>query len=288
MASVTAAATFVQITRDELEEWLDSIGYRGKWERDIRYVGMYLIKLSDTVAVKLSSTIGSKDDAMGRGKASMQLALVSSVTGRTVNKKAQGQDHFKRTIGWKKTWATGIETMKKAYMSSSDFYDVIAGIVDRDAYKDDLLQQIKKVQGWENNPDLVGYYRKIEKGGVLMPRERGALDAEINRPATPKPPERFVAPERRQEPVRPEPQEPAQQSLPGSDKKEMRMDALRKLYVMAKRSNNDWVMNFAQDIAQKFVSQGRALSGPQIRILTEKLRNYRVMDSNGNPAQDLF
>lgn len=279
-----AAATFVQISREELEDWLNSSGYRGKWERDARSAGLYLIKLSDNVAVKLSSTIGSKDDAMGRGKASMQLSLVSTVTGRVLNKKAQGQDHFKRTTGWMKTWAAGIETMKRAYLSSSDFYDVIAGIVDRDAYKDELLAKIKNVPDWGNNPDLVGYYRKIERGGVLMPREQNSLENLLTQPVSVERP----APE----PRRPEPRpEPAQRSLPNLDAKntqDLRMDALRKLWVVARRRDDNWTMGFAQDIAQKYIAQDRPISVPQRRIILEKLKSYGVQDLNGKPAYELF
>jgi hypothetical protein len=277
MTSVTAAATYVQISREELEEWLDAIGYRGKWERDHKYAGVYLIKLSPTVAVKLSSTIGSQDDAMGRGQASMQLSLVSLVTGRVVNKKAQGQSHFKRTIGWKKTWALGIETMKKAYLSSSDFYDVIASIEDRDAYKNDLLRQIEKIPGWDNDAELINYYRKIERGGVLMPREMEFITEEAKRPAKGPDPQK----------IEPDPKAPDPVGEV-DDVREIRMDALRKLWVLAKRANDEWTMNFAKDIAQKFVSQGRRLTGPQLKIVSDKLKKYGVRDSNGSPAYELF
>lgn len=278
MNLVMAAATYVQITREELEEWLDSIGFRGKWERDPRYKGVYLLKLSSSVAVKLSSTIGSEDDAMGRGQASMQLALVSTVTGRVVNKKAQGQSHFKRTVGWKKTWAAGIDTMKKAYLSSSDFYDVIATIADRDAYKNDMLRMIEKVPGWDNDAELINYYRKIERGGVLMPREVEFINEEAQR-----------RPAKGPDPQKIEPDPSGEE--PSDDVhlvRELRMDALRKLWVLAKRANDEWTMKFAQDIAQKFVSQGRRLSGPQIHHVSEKLKKYRIPDMNGKPAYELF
>jgi hypothetical protein len=266
----TAAATYVQISRDELEDWLNTIGYRGKWERDPRYAGTYLIELSPTVGVKLSSTIGSRDDAMGRGKASMQLALVSLVTGKVLNKKAQGQSHFKRTTGWKKTWATGIETMKKAYLASADFYDVISVIEDRDKYRSDLLEEISTIAGWSSDAELAGFYRKVEKGGVLMPREQKVIEEAKDRPAK--------IPDPQKEEVTPS----------GDDATEAKIDALRKLWVASRRSNDDWTMRFAEDIATKFVSQGRNLSAPQIRVVVEKLKKYRVPDMNGDPAFELF
>lgn len=284
MNQITAAgATFVQVSRDELEAWLDAIGFHGKWERDQRYQGVYLLKLAPSVAVKLSSTIGSKDDAMGVGKASMQLALVSTVTGRTLNKKAQGQSHFKRTVGWKKTWAAGVDTMKKAYLASSDFYDAIAEIADRDAYKDDLLIGIEKIPGWENDRELLSFYRKVERGGVLMPRELAAVKEAMARPLPKTPDPQRIEPG----PAKAEggfTYDPASIEIT----KELRIDALRKLWVLAKRGDDAWTMQFAQDIAQKYVAQGRRLSGPQLHIVSEKLKSYRIIDSNGKPAQELF
>ena len=281
MNQVTAAATYVQVTREELEEWLNSIGFSGKWERDSRYQGVYLLKLAPAVAVKLSSTIGSKDDAMGKGQASMQLSLVSTVTNRVLNKKAQGQSHFKRTVGWKKTWAGGIETMKKAYLSSSDFYDAIAVIADREVYMNDLLRAIETIPGWDNDSELLNLYRKAERGGVLMARELKVIEDAKKRPV-PKTPD----------PQRIEPSPEAQGegfTYKGPEAmKELRTDALRKLWVLAKRSNDEWTMNFAQDIAQKFVAQDRRLSPPQLRVVTDKLKSYRIPDLDGNPAHELF
>lgn len=271
MTMHTAAATYVQISREELEAWLDSIGYRGKWKRDPKYAGVYLIELSPTVGVKLSSTIGSKDDAMGVGQASMQLALVSLVTGRVLNKKAQGQSHFKRTTGWAKTWAGGIDTMKKAYLASADFYDAISVIADREKYQRDLIDRISAIPGWNTDSELAGYYRKVEKGGVLMPRELAVVEEAMKRPA------KTV-----------DPQKIAPVGVGSRDElQERRMAALRELWVRARRIGDDWTMNFAEDIAKKWVAQGRGLSGPQLRIVTEKLDKYRV-DSGNERASDLF
>jgi len=292
MTRRTAAATFVQISREELEEWINDIGYRGHWERDPKYAGVYLLKLSPSVAVKLSSTIGSRDDAMGVGKASMQLALVSTVTGRVLNKKAQGQSHFKRTVGWKKTWAAGVETIKKAYLGASDFYDVIAVIADRDAYKTDMIKRIETVPGWDHDAEMVGLYRKIERGGVLMPREVEAIaEAKNRRPARGPDPQRI---EQRQEPARTGPGRQTPEEDPNDTRqnpdevRELRLDALRKLWVSARRANDAWTMQFAEDVAKKFVSVNRRLSGPQLRVIGEKMKSYAIPDLNGKPAHELF
>lgn len=276
MATRNAAGTFVQISREEIEGWLDSIGFSGKWERDARYAGVYLLKLSPSVAVKLSSTIGSKDDAMGLGKASMQLSLVSTVTGRVLNKKAQGQDHFKRTLGWKKTWAGGIDTMKKAYLSSSDFYDAISVIEDREKYKDGLLRRIEAIPGWDHDGALIGLFRKVERGGILMKNDLDDIEDA----------------ERRPRPKTPDPQDLGQSDgvnvRDPKEAKELRLDALRKLWVMAKRSGDEWTMNFAQDVAQKYIEPERRLSPPQLRVLGEKMEKYRILDKNGDRADRLF
>lgn len=275
-----AGSTYVQISREELEEWLNSIGFHGKWERDSRYAGIYLLKIGPAVAVKLSSTIGGADDAKERGKASMQLSLVSSVTGRVLNKKAQGQDHFKRTLNWKKTWAAGIDTMKKAYLSSADFYEAIAVIADREAYKIDHLKEIEGIPGWDNDSDLIRLYRKLENNGVLMGHELDLISDAKKRPVQPTP----------------DPQRVRSTGAPGEgqtfespdQRKESRLSALRKLYAIARRNNDEWTMNFAEDIAKKWVMQGRALTGPQLRIVSEKMSQYRIPDDRGGPAHNLF
>jgi len=283
MTVVTAAATYVQVTREDLESWLNSIGYQGKWSRDGKTQGVYLLKLAPSVAVKLSSTIGSRDDAMGKGQASMQLSLISTVTGRVLNKKAQGQSHFKRTLNWKKTWEGGVDTMKKAYLASSDFYDAIALIEDRDAYKDDLLRRIEKLPGWDNNGDLLTFYRKVERGGVLMLRELDIVE-EIER----RPPPAPKAPDPQRIESTPDVKGEGFTYKGPQEMKNLRMDALRKLWVLAKRQNNKWVMEFAQDIATKFVDQDRRLSGPQLRVVADKLKAFQIPDLDGNPAFELF
>ena len=86
MKHLAMAGTYVQIDRDELERWLDSLpNLVGRAERVPNRAGVYILPLSEFVGVKLMSTIGSSDDAMGRGMAPMQLALVFLVTGQTLN-----------------------------------------------------------------------------------------------------------------------------------------------------------------------------------------------------------
>lgn len=114
--------TYHQITRDELEAWLNQSPF--PW--DHKYGGIYHIHLSEHVAVKLSSTIGSRDDAMGRGRASADMVLASRVNGRCINRKAKDRDHFKRTAGWRERWLEGLLHWRGVFNKCPGFYNRIA------------------------------------------------------------------------------------------------------------------------------------------------------------------
>jgi hypothetical protein len=168
--------------------------------------------------------------------------------------------------------------MKKAYLASADFYDVIAAIEDREKYKAEVLQEISSVPGWNSDSELAGFYRKVEKGGVLMPREWNVVREAKARPAKKSDPQHQAPSQSHGDMAAPPPL---------VDLQEKRLGALRELWVRARRAGDDWTMNFTQDIATKWVSQGRRLSGPQIRIITEKLDQYRV-GTPSDRASDLF
>jgi hypothetical protein len=285
----TAASTYVQISREELEDWLDDIGFRGKWERDARFAGVYLLVLSANVAIKLSSTIGSKDDAMGRGQASMQLSLVSRLNGRVLNKKAQGQSHFARTKGWMKNWAGGVDTMKKAYQTASDFYDVIATIDDRDKYREEMLKKIESVPGWAANNFFISLHRKVDRGGVVMPNEMDDLEEGLKAPVARPDPQKTP-------PSLGEPTTPLQDELRQQAQDELRLNAVRILWKKAEQftprddreiKNRDWVMEFAKSIGQQ-LKAGRNLSPAQITVIRRNLDQWDVKLRSGKPASTLF
>ena len=170
MKHLGMAGTYVQIDRDELESWLNGLPHlTGKAQRVPGRAGVYVLPLSDFVGVRLSSTIGSSDDAVERGKASMQLALVSLITGQVLNKKAQGQSHFKRTVNWKTTWKEGIDRMREAYTKSQGFYDGVARIHDRNAYKADVLKAIDEIPNWQENGILSDFRVLVDRGGIAQP-----------------------------------------------------------------------------------------------------------------------
>lgn len=261
------AGTYVQISRDELETWLNTLPFKGSWRRDKingrEYAGVYLIPLSDLVGVRLSSTIGSKDDAMGRGEASMRLSLVSLITGQTLNKKAMGQNHFNRTTNWQKTWRIGFDRMKEAYTQSQGFYDALAPIKDRAKYQKDMLDLITSVPGWDRNSFLQGLHERVSKGGVLTTKQQEAVENAAKK-----------AP--------PAPQIPA-----NNKPDEAYLKRLHELAVAAKKVGDAWLLDFLRNIAPE-VKAGRPLSPRRQEILDEKLRGYKVASLYRNVIKKLI
>jgi len=124
--------TYVDISRQDIEDWLNTFPrFRGKWWLVEGRAGIYMLPLSNNVAIKFSSTVGTQDRGLSRGGASAQLRLVSLQTGQVLNKKAQGQRGFYRTINWKKNWKKGVDTFVQTYTKSADFYERIALAEDR-------------------------------------------------------------------------------------------------------------------------------------------------------------
>lgn len=240
------AGSYVQISRDDLEEWLDGLPYQ--WSRVQGRAGIYLIHLSRSVAVKLSSTIGSNDDARGLGKASMQLSLVSRITGQVLNKKAQGQSHFKRTKNWRATWLDGIRRMQGAYMKAQGFYDAIAEIEDRDRYKKETLGKIESVDGWRNHDILSDFHKKVMQDGVLTSKQMALVDRLMKANSKPSAP---------------------------SGRDEDFYQRVRHLYSVARDRGDQWLMNFLKNVGPR-VRDGQPLSPKQVEVLDRNLDRYNV------------
>jgi len=162
--------SYVNITRTELEDWLTTKNY--SWERVKDKQGVYLITLSPTVAIKLSSTQTKHDHAMGRGFASMNLTLVSHVNGWTLNRKARDRKHFKRTTNWRNTWAEGISHWITEYHSKKSFYDKIG---DREAYKTKWKSIISSSPKLQSSNVLKKLYSKVSQGEILWDNEEATV-----------------------------------------------------------------------------------------------------------------
>lgn len=280
----TAAVTYVQISREQLEDWLDRNYRSSGWSRAGTTAGVYLIHLSPAVAVKLSSSIGTADLAMSVGAASMQLSLVSRINGKTLNKKAQDRSHFKRTKGWERTWAEGVATMKDAYQGAADFYDALAAIDNRETYRDDLLARIQEVPGWNSDHMLTRMYRKVDGGGILTVRDLEDLE---EREKTSVSPAKAPAPGQPDE-YRAEALQDAPASAPPPAAKDPpQVVAARFLWSAARRKNDEWTMNFVASVARDVLKAGRRLSIAQRDTLVKKLDQYGV-EFEGVPASALF
>jgi hypothetical protein len=185
-----------------------------------------------------------------------------------INKKAQGKSHFKRTKNWRKSLTEGVNNFKDAYNSSRAFYDAIAEIEDREAYKTELVSRIEGTPGWRKKKPLVDFHEKLSAGRVLTVKQKGLLMrltgvAEKRRAPVPK--EKPAVP-----PVpSPEPA-PAEE-----DRTQERIQRMRKLWVAARARGNTWVMDFAKSIGEKLKS-GRSLTPGQMKKLMEVLDDYGV------------
>ena len=250
----TAADTYVEITRDELESWLDTLPLKGQWQLKTGRVSVYVLPLSDTVAVSLSSTVAFGEKAMGRGKASMNLALISRVTGKVLNKKAMGQSYFKRTTNWRVTWRKGFDRMEQAYKKSQGFYDALAAIEDRDQYKADILSRIEAFPGWDSDNVLSDFYARVQRGGILTSRQLGLLDRTLAQDAADSPTTPAVVP-------------------PKVD--DQLLQRVRELWKAARRSGDDWLMDFAKSIGER-LKDGRDLTPKQQAALDRNLTRHRV------------
>ncbi len=241
-----SAGTYVQITREDLEYWLDA--FFPPWKRVAGKTGIYHLYVGTNVAVKLSSTIGSKDEVMGRGLAGMQLALISTVTGQTLNKKAQGQSHFARTTNWSPNWRKGVEKMKEAYLKSKGFYDALALIEDRDKYQQDLLQRIEAIPGWQSQNIFMDFHRKVQEGGILSTAQVEVIVKAEKAPA-PKP--------------------------AASADDEALLAKMRDLYRAAQKDGNRWLVEFLTSVGQQ-VKSGRRLSEKQQQVLSKSFNQYGI------------
>jgi len=244
--------TYVEISREEFEDWLKSTGY--KWERDRSTAGIYRVPLSPNVAIHISSSIGTRGTGLSRGRASVQMKLVSLINGRTLNKKAQGRSHLKRTKGWTQTWKKALDEFKSAYMKSKDFYDKIAEVEDRDAYKEKWLAEVESIPGWDGDRMLKDFHDKLEAGSILSNRQEGAIERAKTRGVGKR-----------------------EEEAPEEDLVEKLRELWKRAKAAADRGDRDgeWTMGFAQNMGEK-LKKGWRLTPNEKRKIDEKLKRYRI------------
>jgi hypothetical protein len=168
-----ARQDYVNISRGELEDWLDS--NFGSWSRVGNQAGVYLIELSDRVAVKLSSTQKNSGGAVSKGNASMNLSLISLVDGTLLNRKARDRKYFQRTKNWKVTWKKGVDHWISIYEDKDEFYEKIA---DRKGYKTKWIGMINSLPSGGSDREIIKSRETLEGGSVLWAnQERYILEA---------------------------------------------------------------------------------------------------------------
>jgi hypothetical protein len=168
-----ARQDYVNISRQDLEGWLDS--NFGSWSRVVGKAGVYLIHLSDRVAVKLSSTQKDTGGSVSKGNASMNLSLVSRVDGSLLNRKARDRKYFQRTTNWRTTWKKGVDHWISIYEDKDEFYEKIA---DRAGYKAKWLGMIDSLPNGGSDREIIKSRDALDGGGVLWAnQERYILEA---------------------------------------------------------------------------------------------------------------
>ncbi len=273
------ASTYVEISRADLEAWLETLGT--PWVRDPNHVGIYRLPLGPKVAIKVSSTIGSGDKGVGKGEGSMQLSLISTVSGETVNKRAQGQKGFNRTKNWRENWREGVNSMRAEYAKMPDFYERNASVPDRGRYRLDTMARIEAIPGWRSDERLARMHNRADERKVLtegehqhieqMERRAGiGASAPAARPPSVPPPQRPTAP------AAPSAPGPVRAVAPDAyDPRDGRPVALREAYAIAKRVGNADAAEFARTLATQ-IADGVATSEAQLRMVRAMMKDFGV------------
>jgi hypothetical protein len=166
------AATYVNISRDEFESWLDETWGRGNWNIREGSVGVYRLRLGPRVSIEVSSSIGSRDENLSRGRAAIHTKLVSRRYGRAVNKKAAGQSRVNRTTNWRKSLEKVIRNFVREYVDRRYFYEAIA---DQDRYKQEVIGMIEQNVGWQDNAFFKSIHDQVSGGRVLTEKQARAV-----------------------------------------------------------------------------------------------------------------
>lgn len=171
-------ATYVEITREDFEQWLRTLGK--PWSRDERTAGVYYVHLSDRVGVKISSSIGSRDSAMGRASASVDITLASLVTRKTLNRKGGEQSRYHRTQKWRDNFKRGVQHFAQVYEAARDFYERIAPIEDREKYKTERLRVLARIPDVSDDDVLSHVNKRLVQGGVLDDAQEAVMRVAAN------------------------------------------------------------------------------------------------------------
>ena len=263
-----AAITYVKITREEFEAWLNTTQFAGKFFVKRGTVGVYVCPLTENCAIEISSTVGSEDAVMNKGDASIQMRLVSLKTNRVLNKKAQGQSHFKRTVNWRTTLKSALENFVSVYHKSATFYETIASITDREKYEKDIIDKVKSFPNWEQDSYLSRIHKKIsEEHGIMTLPEIEALNKYRGKH------EHNNLPPKENEPVKPVPPVAVRPNAPALD--EQFLNKMRELYKHALKNNDKWLVDFITSVGKQYKERG-TISDKQREVVDKGFKRYMI------------
>lgn len=272
--SVPNAATYVEVTRPDLEAWLGSL--KLPWSRDPAKTSVYYVKIGPNVAIKVLSTLASSDRGVGVGEGSMHLALVSTLNGKTINKKAEGQKGFHRTTNWRDNWRKGVDRMIAEYADKRAFYDQLA---DADpAVNARAIAQIESIPGWQNDSVLSFIHKRASRGDDLGQKSFDEIEKALARIAPRSQPPRLVQPIARREeapPARETPGTVKAVSPDAYDPRDGRPVALRHAYKIAADNGHEDNKVLARTLAMQ-IANGTPTSDDQIRQIRKAMSAYGV------------
>lgn len=252
-----AADRYVDISREEFENWLDSL--RWPWYKVRSTSGIYDVQFSENVACRISTSLTAAGTVKSVGKASTKMRLVSRLNGRTINRKSAQSKYFQRTKNWRNTWKEkGVDHWHQIYIKSKSFYDSISRVEDPEKYKGEKLNLIESHEGWETNSFLSSLHKQVSDGKILSPKQEKALfksDTRDDQAKNVSPPESDLSPE--------------QQKF---------LERLRILQNRASDAGDSWAVGFAGSLISKIERfRSRAQFTPrQKEVLRSNLKKYKA------------
>lgn len=246
---------YVQITREEIEEWLDFLGM--KWDLKEDTQGVYFLHLpqSKIVSIRFTSTVGRSQSVRSVGKASMELALVSRKKDSrgfysVLNKKDVGQK-FYRTKNWRDTLGKAIDNLKSVFIASKDFYEKIA---DKEVYVKTWIEKIHKIPEWQTRKETQVYLRLLDEGKILSSYQESQVEELIVKGV------RQVAPD------------PTTTAI--QENKEPLLNRMRILYQKVKEDGDSWATGFVESVGKQYKT--KPLSEKQLLVLERYFKKYKI------------
>jgi hypothetical protein len=261
------AATYVKITRKELEDWLFELC--PVFERDEDTEGLYTCPLSPHVAVKISTTLGQNDLVIRKDAGRCRMSLVRRDNGKELRKPQTSSnasfDRCNRTTGWRDNWADALRGMFASFKGDREHYNRL-GSQTQAEYAAEWRERIETVQKWESFDILRDFHEHLGRGRWLTGKQEAAAWKFIR-------PSRGGGKKRAKKGAKKTAS--ARRKTSGTVDQQL-LDALSALQTAAARAGDSWTHDFAAGNAWSRVQAGRALSDRQAEILREKFTKYGV------------